>query len=197
MKNNSNRHDYYFNKAKKEGYPARSVYKLREIDKKFNLIKQGDNILDIGSSPGSWLLYLSKKVGKKGNVCGVDLKETQIDLPDNANFIKKDVFLIKPEDFKLNEFDVIVSDLAPKTSGVKITDAARSLRLNQKVLELAEEFLKKDGHLVLKIFDGEDVNIFIKILKKNFESVRRYIPKATRKKSREIYIVCKSFLKND
>ena len=139
--------DYYFHKAKKEGYVARSVYKLEEIDKKHHLISDGNLVLDLGSSPGSWLQYVSAKVGRKGFVYGIDTQEVNIVLPVNVRFFRSDIFKMNLKDFKIcgKMMDVILSDLSPKTSGIRSGDAERSFALNQHVLQIAEEILKPRG----------------------------------------------------
>ena len=135
--------EFYTTLAKKEGYPARSVYKLKEIDEKYKIIKKNSRVLDLGAAPGSWLLYISQKVGDKGKVIGIDIEETKIPQKANIVFIKRSVFdLERPEVdeakasslpspaaadlvFK-DKFDAVVSDLSPKTSGVKFLDSGKS-----------------------------------------------------------------------
>ena len=114
--------EFYTTLAKKDGYPARSVYKLREIDEKYKIIKENSRVLDLGCAPGSWILYISQKVGKGGKVIGVDIEEIKIPQKSNITFIKKSVFDLKESDFK-DKFGAIVSDLSPKTSGVKFLDS--------------------------------------------------------------------------
>jgi len=117
--------------AKKEGYPARSVYKLKEIDEKYKIIKKSSRVLDLGCAPGSWLLYISQKVGNKGKVIGVDIEEIKIPQKANIIFIKRSILDLKESDFK-DKFEVVVSDLSSKTSGVKFLDAGKSLELAEK-----------------------------------------------------------------
>src|SRR4030043_2018528 len=116
--------DFYTILAKKEGYPARSVYKLKEINEKYKIIKKGDGVLDLGCAPGSWLLYISQKIGDKGKVVGIDTEDIKITNKPNISFIKKNIFDLKKSDFKEN-FQAVVSDLAPKTSGLKFLDAKK------------------------------------------------------------------------
>ena len=183
------RQDFFFNKAKKQGYPARSVYKLKEIDQKFKIAKPGNLVLDLGASPGSWMMYLADKVGLRGRVVGIDLQELKIPLSANMEFIKGD---IKDKALLPNiKFDTIVSDLSPKTTGIRVTDAARSLELAQNAVDIARAYLKKEGHLIFKIFDSEDTARFIRRLTPCFRSVKRHYPKAIRKQSREFYVICK------
>ena len=130
--------DHYFYKAKSDGYVARSIYKLEEIDKKHKLICDGNLVIDFGCSPGSWLQYTCRKVGKKGFVLGVDIKPVNISLPKNAKFLKLDIFEANMINLEMNgnTVDVILSDMAPKTTGIRSVDSQRSLDLNQCVLKI-------------------------------------------------------------
>ncbi len=189
------KNEFYTRKAKKEGYPARSVYKLKELDEKYRLIKEGDFVLDLGCAPGSWLLYISKKIGEKGRVLGIDLEDISFHPQGNIIFIKRDVMGLDEIDFKniKGGFDVIVSDLAPKTSGVISIDVAKSLELSQKAFEIAKMVLNKGGNFVCKIFEGEGVNDFIKEVEKSFKVLKRVRPSAVFKHSKEFYIVGMGF----
>lgn len=183
--------DFYTKKAKEENYPARSVYKLKEIDKKYGLIKKGDVVLDLGCAPGSWLLYISEKVSDNGKVIGADMADIKINLPKNAEFIKGEITKIKISD----RFDVVVSDLSPSTSGINFVDTGYSLELCAKALETAEMVLNPGGNFLCKIFEGEGIDEFFKTVKQNFKFAKRFRPKATRKESREIYIIGKGYEK--
>jgi 23S rRNA (uridine2552-2'-O)-methyltransferase len=184
--------EYYTRKAREENYPARSVYKLQEIDGKFKIFKTGDCVLDLGCAPGSWLLYIAGKVGAKGRVVGIDIIDLKIKLPENAEFIKLNII-----DFNINKtFDVVVSDVAPHTSGEHFVDAENSLEYCEKALEIAKNNLKTGGNFVLKILEGEGTGDFFKKIKKNFELTKIYKPKASRKESRETYIIGKNYAAN-
>lgn len=182
----------YTRLAHEEGYPARSVYKLKEIDKKFLLIKEGDRVLDLGSSPGSWLMYLSDKVGDKGKVVGLDIEEIKIPARNNVAFYQKSIFDLKPGDFQ-EKYDAVVADMSPKTSGIRDIDVARSLELSEAALEVAKMALKEGGSFVCKIFETESTPGFFKKVIAYFESAKRFRPKAVVKGSREFYIVGKGF----
>jgi len=183
------KNDYYSKLAKREHYPARSVYKLEQINMKYSVIKTGDKVIDLGCAPGSWLLFLAGKIGLKGRVIGVDTQDIKINLPANAKFIKTDVM-----NFKIDgEFDLIVSDLAPNTSGIHFVDAEKSLEFCEKVLEIVKTNLKKGGNFVCKILEGEGTQGFFKKVEQNFEIAKRYRPMAVRRESREIYIIGKGF----
>lgn len=186
--------EFFTIKAREEGYPARSVYKLQEIDKKYQLIKKGSRVLDLGCAPGSWLLYLSKKVGDTGRVKGFDIEDIKIPLQKNIIFIKKDVLALENEDIK-GKYDAVVSDLAPSTSGMRDTDAERSLELCQKAFEIASTVLSSGGNFLCKVLDGESTNDFFKKINGSFRFAKRFRPKAVRKGSREIYIIARGFKK--
>ncbi|TRZ79681.1 RlmE family RNA methyltransferase [bacterium] len=196
MKNLNERQDHFFREAKKQGYPARSVYKLKEIDQKFKLIKKGNFILDLGCAPGSWMMYISEKIGHRGKVFGVDIQDMKIKIKENMEFIREDSKkAIKNGMLKIKKFDVVVSDMAPKTTGIKLTDVVNSLELAEEAFKIAQKTLKIRGHFVVKIFESEDTIQFVNMLKKYFNTVKRYSPQATRKQSREFYVVCKDFNK--
>ena len=222
--------------AKKEGYPARSVYKLKEIDEKYKIIKKNSRVLDLGAAPGSWLLYISQKVGDKGKVIGIDIEETKIPQKANIVFIKRSVFDLVDElssssrrrDGRRNLFlrpsppvanarvvdeakassppspaaadlvfkdkvDAVVSDLSPKTSGVKFLDSGKSLEMAEKSFEIAKSVLLPGGNFVCKIFENESSDEFLKKVKNYFDFAKRFKPRAVIKKSREFYIIGKGF----
>lgn len=190
-----NKEEFYTMLAKKEGYPARSVYKLKEIDEKYKIIKKGDRVLDLGCSPGSWLLYLAQKVGDRGKVVGVDVEDIKIPAKENIVFLKKSVFDFKEADFK-NKFNVVVSDLSPKTSGIKFLDAGKSLELVERGFEIARSVLLPRGNFVCKIFKNELSDEFFGKMKSYFDSAQRFKPKAVVKRSKELYMIGKGFKKN-
>ena len=183
--------DHYFHKAKKDGYAARSAYKIEEIDKKYRIIRTGNKVLDLGSSPGSWLQYASRKVGKSGQVLGVDLQPIKISLPSHVKVIKADIFELTDEDLKINEgqADVILSDMAPKTSGIRTTDVRRSFELNKKVLNLANDILCPEGSLLVKAFQGKLLDELCSEFRKMFAQVKLCKPKSSRSESVEIFIL--------
>ena len=183
--------DYYFKKAKSENYSARSVYKLIEMDNKYNLIKNGFTILDVGCSPGSWSQYILKKY-KGIKIVGIDISN-KIEIKDKRfSFVHKDLFKIQPQELteKSGQFDLVLSDVAPNTTGDKFLDSQISLRMIKKVFELANSILKKGGSVVAKVFQGEDLDEYIKSdLKNMYEKIFRFKPKSSRKESKEIYVV--------
>jgi 23S rRNA (uridine2552-2'-O)-methyltransferase len=183
--------DHYSRRAKKEKFPARSVFKLQEIQSKYNLIKKGDKVLDLGCSPGSWLLFAAKLTGAAGRVVGIDLQPVSIEMPSNARVYTADILSINDEFFRSEgkEFNIIISDMAPATSGNKHVDNARSFSLCQAALSLAQNMLKPGGSFVCKIFQGEDFKAFSDSVKGSFNKTRIFKPQSSRKASREIYII--------
>lgn len=185
--------DHYFRKAKEQNFAARSVFKLEEIDQKFKIFKPGQTVLDLGASPGSWSQYSSKMVGENGRVLGVDLTQINIKLK-NAVFIQADL-----RDLNLEEtfqqhgfeppFDLVLSDMAPKTTGIRITDQARSFELCELALDVARRYLKPNGHFVCKLFHSDDFTTLRDEMKKTFEKFEAIRPASTRVISKEIFLV--------
>ncbi|QFI14947.1 RlmE family RNA methyltransferase [Borrelia maritima] len=185
--------DEYSLKAKREGYLARSVYKLMEINEKFSLFSSG-NVLDIGASPGSFSQYAYKKL-KRGVLVSVDMNDIGLKYADNFYFIKGDIFLDDTV-FKINTFSpysLVISDVAPKTTGNRLLDTTNSFNLSMRVIDLSLEVLLKNGNLLVKVFQGGDEMQIFKKFEKYFKFVKKIRPKAIRKNSFEIYILGKSF----
>ena len=184
-------HDYYARRAREERYPARSVHKLKEIQKRFGILKRGGKVLDLGCCPGSWLLYASKVVGEKGFVVGVDITPLTLRLPSNVRFVQHDV-LARDKSFLEavgTDFQTVVSDMAPSTTGSKFVDAQRSLQLSESALAISVHVLRPGGAFVCKIFHGSDFKVFSDRVRKSFGRVVHFKPKSSRKASKEIYIV--------
>jgi 23S rRNA (uridine2552-2'-O)-methyltransferase len=185
--------DHLTRRAKSENYPARSVYKLEEIQKRFRVIKKNDKVLDLGCAPGSWLLYAAKEVKDQGRVFGIDLKKIDIDLPRNVSAIQDDILNLNSRSFpdEIKKFNVVLSDMAPATTGRKDVDALRSFELCRMALKVADDFLTADGNFVCKIFQGNDFNSFQKNVKSKFKNCKIFKPESCRKQSKEIYIIAK------
>lgn len=187
--------DYYYRKAKKEKYPARSVYKLEEIQRKHGLLRTGDSVLDLGCFPGSWSLYASETVGVKGIVVGVDIQEADLEPRSNGaviHWLCRDI--MEPDLIPLVRkirpaFKAIISDLAPKTTGNKWADHQKSMRLVEHTLLLAETLLHEQGNYLCKVFQGEDFTPFVSLMKERFSKVRIIKPESSRKESREIFVL--------
>jgi 23S rRNA (uridine2552-2'-O)-methyltransferase len=189
--------DSYARRARKEKWPARSVYKLMEMDKKFKLIHPGDRLLDLGCFPGSWSQYAIKRVGLKGNVVGVDLKKPDHLSASNFRFIEADIFTINVE-WLLSEIgirEVVISDLAPATTGVHVVDTSRSIELAKSALKIAIAVLKERGCFICKVFVGEDLPTYRNALSGHFDQVRSFRPSAVRRGSRETYLLGLKFKK--
>ncbi len=185
--------DHYFKKAKKENYFARSIYKLEEIDQKYSVISKKDKVLDLGYHPGSWTQYAAKKIGKDGLVVGIDIKEvnTKLEALSNVRVYEKDINDVQNlEELGVSEkFDVIISDMAPNTTGIKSVDQARSLQLVEMVFYHLPNFLKENGNFVIKVFDSHDAQVFLKTQKNVFNKYFFLKPKSTRSVSKEFFVI--------
>lgn len=177
-------------KAKKQGYRARSVYKLIELNKRFKLIKNGDEVLDIGAAPGSWSQFVSEVVGETGKVVGVDV--LKINKIKNIEFIQADLMQDNLFDLINGEFDVVISDIAPETMGDRKLQQEISFELSHRSLEIALKVLKKNGNFLVKVFQSNFVNKLVKEVKKKFRVVKVYTPIASKKHSKEVYIIGKN-----
>lgn len=189
--------DYYWRKSKEDGYPARSVYKLQELQDKHALLKPGNRVLDLGCSPGSWSLMILDLLGGNGAVTGVDLNQ-----PD-AKLLSRKGFRFIPGDFFTEDtltlilqsgpYDAVLSDAAPSTSGNRMTDTARSLEIGLRVLEIADKALVHGGSMAVKIFQGGEERQVLEGMKARFSEARAFKPKASRSDSMEIYFIAKGF----
>lgn len=199
---NDHRRDAYVRKAKQEGYRARSAYKLKQIQKRFRVVRQGDCVVDLGAAPGGWSQVLVELVGPAGTVFGVDLQ--RIASVEGAMFLQGD-FTKKATHDRLRdllardgrkEVDVVVSDMAPDMSGNYDLDQARSIHLCEMALRFAESHLKDGGNFCCKIFEGADFQEFREVLRTRFRKVVQFHPPASRKQSSEVYMVGKGFLRS-
>ena len=186
--------DSFYNKAKKEGYRARSAYKLEEIQERFKLITRGDRILDLGAAPGSWLQMESLLVGDKGVVVGVDILPVK-PLPQRNIIVKQaDIRELNIEallaDAGTNAFDVITSDVAPNLSGIKEVDNANVVDLYLAVISMVTAALRKGGNFLIKLFFSAELKDMESKVKPYFSKVSVFKPKSSRDVSSEIYLVC-------
>lgn len=185
--------DHYFKQAKRDNYPARSVYKLKEIDKRFRIFKSGMRVMDLGAAPGSWTMCAAEKVGERGRVLSADIQSTEQGFPKHVTFMQEDVFersdVFEQAIADIGPFDVVISDMAPKTTGHKFTDQARSANLCFEALAVATYCLIKGGSFVVKIFMGPDVEQFVKEMRKHFSTVKSFKPKSSRPESKETFYV--------
>ncbi|MGF1467010.1 MAG: SAM-dependent methyltransferase [Sandaracinaceae bacterium] len=182
--------DAYGKRARREGYAARSVYKLAEIDAKVRLLRRGDRVLDLGAYPGSWTAYAAERVQREGKVVGVDLQPFRGSLPPHARMVQADATALDlgalggPE-----AFDVVLSDMAPATIGHRFTDMARSQALFLAALDIAERVLVPGGRFCGKLFQGGDFPEARAAVQARFGTARVVKPKATRSESYEVYLV--------
>jgi 23S rRNA (uridine2552-2'-O)-methyltransferase len=183
--------DSYRTRARAAGYVARAVYKIKEIDEKYRLFKPGQRVLDLGCSPGSWLQYLASRTGPRGLVVGVDVQEPGVPLAPPLYFVPGDVGSLDLETITAITpyFDVVVSDLAPKTTGVSAVDQQRSLELAWLAWDWARKLLRPGGHFLVKVFEGPDTAGLLAVLKADFEFCRALKPAGSRPASREIYLL--------
>ena len=189
---NKQRRDIYVRKSKLEGYRSRAIYKLKEIDDKFKIIRNGIKVVDLGSAPGSWSQYLSEK-SKNSKILSIDLKD--IKKIHNVTHLIGDFLDEKNQTIISNFFedklDLIVSDMAVNTTGNKNLDAISTGELSINAMEFSVRNLKKDGSFVSKIFMGSTFNEIVENCKKNFKEVKVYKPPSSRKDSKESFIICK------
>lgn len=185
--------DHYFLKAKAENYPARSIYKLKELDARFRLLRPGIKVLDLGAAPGSWSLGAAEKVGAAGIVLACDLKRPDIRLPEQVRFVQADILAPCAEYLAAIErwapFDLVMSDMAPATTGSKFTDQARSLELALAAFESVAANLRRGGNFIVKIFMGPDVRELLGPMRSAFGSVKSFKPKSSRSESKETFFI--------
>ena len=177
--------DKYNSLAKKDGYRSRAAYKLIQIQKEFNLIKPGDNVLELGSAPGGWSQVVSKILNGSGSITAIDvlpMKEIK-----NVNFYQID--LIDIEKLNLEKISIVLSDIAPNISGVSIVDSANMNSLLEIEISIVDKFLQIGGKYLCKCFEGESLDFLLENLKERFKLVKRLKPKASRSISRELYVL--------
>jgi len=192
------RDDYYYKLAKKEGYRSRSAYKLIQISKRFNLIRPGDVVIDLGCAPGGWMQVSSQLVGDRGYVLGVDKRPVDRLPQKNTRVIVADVE--EPETVELiihalpRKADIVLSDLSPNVTGIWQIDHLKQIDLARAAYSIAERVLRRHGRFLTKAFQGESLDQFIRELKDHFSKVRIVRPPATRKRSAEVYLLTTGFL---
>jgi len=185
------RQDHYARRAQAEGFRARSIYKLEEINRRVSLFRRGQRVLDLGCAPGSWTQLAAGLVGPSGQVVGIDLQAVVPVGSGNVRLIQGDIFATPPEVLLDGgrPFDVVMSDMAPSTSGARFTDHVRSIELCTRALELSDLVLRPGGAFVCKAFEGSELNDFVAQVKTRFAQVRRIKPEATRGESVELFVV--------
>jgi 23S rRNA (uridine2552-2'-O)-methyltransferase len=192
-----NPQDSYYKKAKQEGYRSRAAYKLLELQQRFRLMRPGVVVVDLGAAPGGWLQVAAKLVGQSGKVIGIDLQPIETLREANIIFFQGDI--TSPEiSKKISELvdgkvHCVLSDLAPRLSGIRDADAARCLELNRTALTVATALLRPGGSFLVKGFVNQELHSFTLELKQHFHSVQRTRPEATRQGSSEFYFFAKDF----
>ncbi len=190
---NKQKRDIYVRKSQVEGYRARSVYKLIEINEKFKIFKNGYSVIDIGASPGSWSQYVSKSV-KNGRLVSIDLKD--IEKIENMIQIKGD-FTESDTQEKIKSYfrskvNVVLSDMAVNTTGIKNIDAIYTGELCKEAMLFSKDILTKEGNFIAKLFLGKSFNEIVALAKTIFKEVKVFKPKSSRKESKESFIICKN-----
>lgn len=184
------RSDHHTRSAKAQGYPARSVFKLEEIDRRCRLLRPGQRVIDLGAAPGSWSLYAATRIGPTGSLLAVDLSPLETTLPAHATALEQDAFTLPGAlHERFGPYDVVLSDMAPRTGGDKFQNAARSFELFSAALSLAQEHGAPAGHFVGKLFMGEDFEQARDAVRRTFERVQVLRPPAVRKTSVEVFVV--------
>lgn len=193
------RKDDYYNRAKQEGYRARSAYKLKQLDETANLFERGATVVDLGAAPGGWLQVAAEAVGPGGTVVGVDLQRIDDLDADNVETIRGDMTDERTQgrldDAVDGDADVVVSDMAPNMSGEYDLDHARSVHLARQAFLVARDILVPGGDLVVKVFQGRDLDDLKAEIEADFEYVRTVSPEASRDSSSEVYLVAKGRIK--
>lgn len=191
-KQNYSSSDFWAKKAKKEGYAARSVFKLMELDKKFRLFRQGLRVLDVGAAPGSWSQWAYRQIGPSGFLAAVDLQDLRFNPPaDSFFFIKGDIYdeEVRSTLTGYGPYDLIMSDAAPATSGHKGVDTDRSEALVETILDYADQMLKPGAAVLAKIFIGGGQKSIMDRMRKSYKTVRAFKPEACRSVSFETYLI--------
>lgn len=193
------RKDHYFKLAKERGYRSRAAFKLSQIIRSYRFVRKGDQVVDLGAAPGGWTQVLIEIVGNEGYVFAVDIQPIEpLDSP-LTDFIKLDITSNSAIEYLMKKLpvyvDVIVSDIAPDVSGTWELDHFRQIHLAKRSLQIAKKFLKHGGNFLIKVFQGNELDPFIKEVKKNFRQTRIIKPKATRTASSELYVLGLSFKK--
>jgi len=191
-----NRRDRFHRRAREQGFRARAVFKLEEIDRKLGLIPKAGRVLDLGCAPGSWLQYCRRRVGPKGQLVGLDRSLLPEPLP-GARLIEGDVHEVTPELLlgELDAFDVVLSDMAPDTTGIRHVDQARSEALFERALQLAEITLADGGNFLAKLFQGPEFTSLIGRCRTRFDTVKILKPESSRRQSLEQYVAARGFVR--
>ena len=192
--------DTFYKRAKQEGYRSRAAYKLLELQQRYRLMRPGDRVVDLGAAPGGWLQVAAKFVGRTGKVIGIDLQTIEALQESSIMVLRGDITspetVTKIKDLMGSKADCVLSDLAPRLSGIRDADVARCLELNRIALTAATDLLRPGGTLLVKSFISQELHAFTLEIKKHFKSVTRTRPEATRQGSSEFYFLARDFNQN-
>ena len=188
--------DEYVKRARQDGYRSRAVYKLKEIQDKDRIIRPGMNVVDLGAAPGGWSQFAAQIVGERGNVFALDI--LPMDSIPNVTFVEGDFREQVILEQLLNilggqSIDLVISDMAPNTSGIKAVDQPRGMYLTELALDFAKQCLKPGGDFLTKIFQGEGVDALIKEIRTSFASITSRKPKSSRSRSPEVYLLARNY----
>lgn len=190
--------DFYLKQAHKENYRSRAVYKLKEIIEKYNILRKNFKVLDLGCAPGSWCQYIRQNLNEKGLIVGVDIQN--VEPIDGVIIINGDFTDAKIQEqvlsMAIEGYDLILSDMAPNTTGIRDADSYRSFELVNLVLDLCPKLLKRGGSLIAKVFEGAEYKLLQNKAKTMFEFVKTSTPAASLSRSREVYLVAINFKKS-
>lgn len=191
-----NRKDRFYHKAKKEGYPARSAYKITELDDRYKIFKSGNVVVDLGCAPGGWLKVAEERLNGRGKLVGIDLLPLKYQHRPETAFLQGDFTLEENQSWITSHIphkaDWIISDMSPNISGVRFRDRFDSIELCRKAMNFAVQHLKPNGSFLCKLFPGKEVEEFRVELRQHFKKLNSVIPEATRQSSTEIYIVAQN-----
>jgi 23S rRNA (uridine2552-2'-O)-methyltransferase len=191
-------HDRYYKKAKQEGYRSRAAYKLLDLQQRYRLLRPGDKVVDLGAAPGGWLQVGARIIGQSGRIIGVDLQEMAPFPERNVTVLRGDASSGEVQSMIVEVLagpaGVVISDMAPKLSGIRDADIARAVELNRLALAVAIRLLRPGGSLLVKSFMSNELHHYTAELKRHFSNVQRTKPEATRQGSSEFYFLAKSFL---
>ena len=188
--------DEFVKQSQKDGYRSRAVYKLKEIDEKDNLLKPGCTVIDLGAAPGSWCEYLLRKLKGKGRIIALDILPMEpmegVEIIQ-GDFLEDEVFQQLLNTLGNDRPDLVISDMAPNMSGQQAVDIPRAMYMSELALDLARQVLKPGGGLLVKLFQGDGFDAYLKQVKEQFSRVVMRKPKASRDRSREIYMLATGF----
>ena len=182
--------DRFAQRARERGFPARSVFKLEDIDRRTRLLRPGMHVLDLGAAPGSWTMYAAATVGPEGRVLAIDLQPITVALPDNARMVQGDALEVSNDDLAaFAPYDVVLSDMAPSTTGSRSTDAIRSAALVERAIAVADALARPGSALVAKLFMGGEYDAVRALIRERYATLKTLRPDGVRAHSVEVFLV--------